>query len=53
MSPGTRTSLRDHARGTALRPGHFERIYKALVDEWRLYDNSGSRPVLIDAGGSA
>lgn len=28
----------------------FERIYKAIVDEWRLYDNTGSRPVLIDQG---
>jgi predicted ABC-type ATPase len=31
----------------------FERIYKTLVDEWRLYDNSGSRPVLIDQGENA
>ncbi len=29
---------------------NFERIYKRLVDEWRLYDNSGSRPLLIDQG---
>ena len=28
----------------------FERVYKRLVDEWRLYDNSGHRPVLIDRG---
>jgi predicted ABC-type ATPase len=28
----------------------FERIYKNLVDEWRLYDNSGSRPILIERG---
>jgi predicted ABC-type ATPase len=28
----------------------FERVYKRLVDEWRLYDNSGPRPVLIDQG---
>jgi predicted ABC-type ATPase len=30
---------------------NFESIYKALVDEWRLYDNSGPRPVLIGRGG--
>lgn len=28
----------------------FERTYKGLVDEWRLYDNSGPRPVLVDQG---
>lgn len=26
---------------------NFEKLYKPLVDEWTLYDNSGSRPVLI------
>jgi predicted ABC-type ATPase len=31
----------------------FERIYKAIVDEWRLYDNSGPRPVLLDWGVNA
>lgn len=31
----------------------FERTYRSLVDEWRLYDNSGSRPVLIDRGENA
>jgi predicted ABC-type ATPase len=29
---------------------NFDRIYKGLVDEWRLYDNSGPRPVLVDQG---
>jgi len=29
---------------------NFERIYKGLVDEWRLYDNSGRRPILIEQG---
>ena len=29
---------------------NFERIYQGLVDEWRLYDNSGSRPILVDQG---
>jgi predicted ABC-type ATPase len=29
----------------------FERVFKALVDEWRLYDNSGPRPVLVDRRG--
>jgi predicted ABC-type ATPase len=30
---------------------NFERIYKTLVDDWRLYDNSGPRPVLVEQGG--
>ena len=32
--------------------GHenFERVYKRLVDHWKLYDNRGSRPVLVDQG---
>ena len=25
----------------------FQHMYRALVDEWALYDNSGSRPVLL------
>ena len=25
----------------------FEHLYRDLVDEWALYDNSGSRPVLL------
>jgi predicted ABC-type ATPase len=32
---------------------NFERVYKALVDRWALYDNSGDRPILIDAEGRA
>lgn len=32
---------------------NFERIFKSLVDDWRLYDNAGPRPVLIDQGGRA
>lgn len=32
---------------------NFERVYKRLVDEWRLYDNSGPRPVLVDRGENA
>jgi len=32
---------------------NFERVFKALVDDWRLYDNSGAGPVLIDQGGQA
>jgi predicted ABC-type ATPase len=32
---------------------NFERIYKSLVDEWRLYDNAGPRPVLLDRGEKA
>jgi len=30
---------------------NFEKIYKNLVDEWALYDNSGEQPILIDEGG--
>ena len=30
---------------------NFEKIYKRLVDVWMLYDNSGEKPLLIDAGG--
>jgi len=30
---------------------NFEQLYKNLVDCWLLYDNSGSRPILIDTGG--
>jgi len=29
---------------------NFERRYKALADEWALYDNSGTVPVLLDSG---
>lgn len=29
---------------------NFENIYKLEVDLWRLYNNSGERPVLIDRG---
>ncbi|MEZ5307075.1 MAG: hypothetical protein R2684_08015 [Pyrinomonadaceae bacterium] len=29
---------------------NFENLYKPLVDEWALYDNSGSEPVLIEEG---
>jgi predicted ABC-type ATPase len=30
---------------------NFENLYKDLVDYWLLYDNSGTNPILIDAGG--
>jgi len=30
---------------------NFENIYRELVDEWRIYDNSGSEPVLLSIGG--
>jgi len=26
---------------------NFHALYKPLVDDWRLYDNSGERPILI------
>lgn len=29
---------------------NFENLYKPAVDEWALYDNSGSEPVLIEEG---
>ncbi len=32
---------------------NFETIYRPIVDEWALYDNSGDRPVLIDEGGNS
>jgi predicted ABC-type ATPase len=30
---------------------NFDGVYKSLVDTWILYDNSGERAVLMDAGG--
>ncbi len=30
--------------------GNFENIYKKIVDEWAVYDNSGDRPLIIDEG---
>ena len=30
---------------------NFNAVYKDLVDSWVLYDNSGERPVLLNAGG--
>lgn len=29
---------------------NFESLYKLLVDEWALYDNSGDEPLLIEEG---
>jgi len=29
---------------------NFSQIYKPLVDEWVLYDNSGDEPVRLDEG---
>lgn len=29
---------------------NFSNLYKPIVDEWALYDNSGSEPKLIDEG---
>lgn len=29
---------------------NFEALYKPLIDEWALYDNSGGEPVLIEEG---
>ena len=30
---------------------NWERLYKGLVDEWAVYDNSGDTPVLVAEGG--
>lgn len=30
--------------------GNFARIYRLLVDDWVLYDNTGAAPVLLDWG---
>lgn len=32
---------------------NFEGVYKPIVDHWRLYDNSGTRPRLIAEGAQA
>ncbi len=29
---------------------NFERVYRDLVDEWAIYDNSGTAPVLLTEG---
>ena len=29
---------------------NFDELYKAVVDEWVLYDNAGDEPVLLDWG---
>lgn len=31
--------------------GNFEKIYCELVDQWKIYDNSGRGPVLLSSGG--
>ena len=31
---------------------NFERVYRDLVDEWAIYDNSGIPPVLLAEGGN-
>ncbi|MGB3209938.1 MAG: zeta toxin family protein [Desulforhopalus sp.] len=38
-----------HRRFTAGQ-SNFENLYKPIVDEWALYDNSGSEPLLIEEG---
>ena len=30
---------------------NFENIYRSLVDEWKIYDNSGPKPILLETGG--
>ena len=29
---------------------HFERVYRPLADRWSMYDNSGTRPRLLERG---
>lgn len=29
---------------------NFERLYRSLADSWAVYDNSGSRPILLEKG---
>lgn len=48
----------DDRRASPLRRRRYERgwrnfksVYKAIVDSWVLYDNSGDQPVLLDTGG--
>ena len=31
---------------------NFERVYRDLVDEWAVYDNSGAAPILLAEGGN-
>lgn len=37
-------------RRFAAGKGNFERDYRAAVDAWALYDNSGDEPVMIEWG---
>ena len=30
---------------------NFNEIYRDIVDEWALYDGSGSSPIIIEEGG--
>ena len=32
---------------------NFDAVYRRLVDRWMIYDNSGERPEMIEAGGAA
>jgi predicted ABC-type ATPase len=32
---------------------NFEQVYRALVDHWLLYDNSGGAPILVGQGGKS
>lgn len=29
---------------------NFDTVYKRMVDEWAVYDNSGKMPILLDEG---
>lgn len=30
---------------------NFENIYRSLVDEWKIFDNSSPKPILLETGG--
>ncbi len=30
---------------------NFGKVYRSLVDEWQIYDNSGPKPILLETGG--
>ncbi|MCP4341819.1 MAG: hypothetical protein GY799_23790 [Desulfobulbaceae bacterium] len=29
---------------------NFNKLYRPIVDEWSLYENSGAAPILLDEG---
>jgi len=51
-SPQAPSRLAPTARHLAFRPrlDTFERLHRPLADSWAVYDNSGSRPILLEKG---